>query len=197
MPETLGEQHLRLWTDRLDDPQFVYVIQGGSRSPIKVGRAKNPLRRLAGLQTGNPEYLHLLYVLPGGAALERRLHERLQRADGGAGEWFYYGPSVKQFLLLVDAVARNLVETYDGSGAIPLCPAFDQWGQDIEADRVPLVASKAAVRETSHKLGHRWRTSREPAPVKISFVEPNPVMPPDQAQRARYKLSGKPHPTSN
>ncbi|MFF9436832.1 GIY-YIG nuclease family protein [Streptomyces sp. NPDC014735] len=58
---------------------------------MKIGRSRNPQRRLAHLQIGSPARLSLLAQFEGGASLERALHRHLhdQREHG---EWFSLGP---------------------------------------------------------------------------------------------------------
>lgn len=65
------EEHERLG-------RFVYVIQGDPGTPIKVGIARDPVARLKGLQTGNPQQLRLLAVVPGDHEVEAGFHKRLK-----------------------------------------------------------------------------------------------------------------------
>tara|TARA_R110002051_G_scaffold214662_1_gene279462 strand:+ start:1146 stop:1442 length:297 start_codon:yes stop_codon:yes gene_type:complete len=75
---------------------YVYFIQSGNskkRNPVKIGVAKNPERRLAVLQTGNPEVLKLLVVIKcnnraEAYAIENHLHTSLKKRNI-RGEWFY------------------------------------------------------------------------------------------------------------
>lgn len=105
VPQTTGVDDLRYWRRRLEDPTFVYVIQGDPGTPIKIGFAKDPVKRMATLQTGYPWELRLLYVFPGPKALEHRLHRDL---DAGRlrGEWFD-GPTVEQWLPFLAALAAS------------------------------------------------------------------------------------------
>lgn len=66
----------------------VYFIRAGASGAIKIGTTRsNPHARLRDLQTGNPDPLTLLAAMPGGADVERGLHERF--ADSRlTGEWF-------------------------------------------------------------------------------------------------------------
>lgn len=80
------------------DLHSVYVITCGSDSPCKVGVARDPSRRLATLQTGQPGKLSVRFLLwtpTSGVAskIERRVHKDLKR--GGlhvTGEWFKARP---------------------------------------------------------------------------------------------------------
>ena len=68
---------------------FVYFITAGPRwkSPIKVGWALDPTRRIRELQTGNPRNLKLISSAPGDIGLEQLIHSIL-REYRLAGEWF-------------------------------------------------------------------------------------------------------------
>lgn len=66
----------------------VYFIQRGTDGPIKIGASSNVVRRLAEIQIGAPEEMHLVGIwLFGGTSSERGLH-RLHAADRLGGEWF-------------------------------------------------------------------------------------------------------------
>ncbi len=65
----------------------VYLIQAGRDGPVKIGRGRDPLRRLATLQSASPEHLRLIGVVSGGAVAERTLHDRF-RSSRIRGEWF-------------------------------------------------------------------------------------------------------------
>lgn len=71
-----------------DEEGYVYFI-GPERgdAPVKIGTARNPVRRLAGLQSGHYERLVILGLLPGSFKFEKELHETFAR-DRVRGEWF-------------------------------------------------------------------------------------------------------------
>lgn len=56
----------------------VYLVQSGVDGPVAVGTCSDRglRRRLAALQQGNPEVLHLRALLDGDERLERTLHVR-------------------------------------------------------------------------------------------------------------------------
>ena len=70
-------------------PSVVYFVTFGDRRSIKIGKADDMGKRLKGLQTGNPEVLEVLAIIPGGHREEAELHYRFRhlriRKDG---EWF-------------------------------------------------------------------------------------------------------------
>lgn len=134
MTPTLGEKHLEFWSEHLEDPSFVYLIQGDPGTPVKIGVAKDPLKRMRELQTGNPSKLHLQYVIPGDAGLERHLHNRARRG-AVLGEWFD-GPDVAALQLLVERIAGIMVKAFRATGRVPdfweLLPREYDWANDSE-----------------------------------------------------------------
>ena len=81
---------------------FIYVMSTPGK--VKVGKARDPKRRLASLQTGNPEEIRLirLYQCPNEEAasqLERVCHEQISKYHY-RGEWFKEAclPEVDKFL---------------------------------------------------------------------------------------------------
>ena len=89
-----------------DDARYalVYFIATPGGKAVKIGVAVSPLKRLGDLQTGSPERLTLLGVLPGGVRLEKELHVRFAQ-HRLLGEW-YDGKILKDVAsLLTDHVA--------------------------------------------------------------------------------------------
>lgn len=67
---------------------FIYVIrQTEPPRSLKVGKSRNPERRLRSLQTGSPCPLELLYSVPGDGETEREFHAALSEY-AESGEWF-------------------------------------------------------------------------------------------------------------
>jgi len=140
---SLGERHLRFWEAHLREPaHFVYVIQGDPGSPIKVGIATKPRKRMSALQVGNPQTLRLLHVIPGDVSLENELHRRAKSA-AVRGEWFH-GEAAELMLLLAHRLALAMIECFDGSGAAPdyrsVMPDWEEWWHDPWDDPEPEVA---------------------------------------------------------
>ena len=111
------EQRLAFWRGELAEPQFVYFVARGEDGPIKIGRAGDPDKRLAQLQTGSPDDLLLRDVVPGQNDLERSLHQRFAPARI-RGEWFgaEYLPVILAF---AQGLADDAVAAYDHSGHMP------------------------------------------------------------------------------
>ena len=53
----------------------LYIIQSDVTGMIKVGRSKNPCKRLKQLQTGNPNKLRLIASFEGEGWKEKMMHE--------------------------------------------------------------------------------------------------------------------------
>ena len=66
---------------------MIYAIRAGSFGSIKIGRATNPIARLAELQTAHHEVLNLLAAVKWPDDTETRLHRHLAEYKL-IGEWF-------------------------------------------------------------------------------------------------------------
>lgn len=73
---------------------FVYVMRSKKNTdgPIKIGKAKDPAKRLKILQTGNHEKLAIIHLVKcksdmNASAIEREFHRKLSRMKIN-GEWF-------------------------------------------------------------------------------------------------------------
>jgi hypothetical protein len=67
----------------------VYFVEAIGAGVVKIGTTKSINTRLATLRVSSPHHLKLIGTIPGGRALERRLHKRYSQ-DRKAGEWFNY-----------------------------------------------------------------------------------------------------------
>lgn len=74
-------------------PGYVYFIQGSCGGAIKIGYSNDPESRLKSLQTGYPDTLVLLLMIPGYESHEKALHRELE-ASRLKGEWFRPDPDV-------------------------------------------------------------------------------------------------------
>jgi len=66
---------------------YVCFIQGQCGGAIKVGFSSSPEKRLKELQTGYPDTLIILLMMPGDEGTERTLHREFE-ASRLHGEWF-------------------------------------------------------------------------------------------------------------
>ena len=67
----------------------LYIIQSSYTGMIKIGRSKDPEKRLKQLQTGNPNKLKLIASFENQGWQEKSLHEILE-SHRLEGEWFSY-----------------------------------------------------------------------------------------------------------
>ena len=67
----------------------LYIIQSDVTGMIKIGRSKDPQKRLKQLQTGNPNRLKLIASFKEKGKEEKYLHEVLNNYKL-KGEWFSY-----------------------------------------------------------------------------------------------------------
>lgn len=78
---------------------MIYFMQVGvTLGPVKIGYAEDPEQRRRTLQTAHAERVHIIAMVPGDRARERRLHARF--AEGRLnGEWFRWDtPGLQDFL---------------------------------------------------------------------------------------------------
>lgn len=66
---------------------FVYFIQGSCGGAIKIGYSKDPEERLKTLQTGYPDILKILLLVPGSERTEQYFHNKFAEYRLN-GEWF-------------------------------------------------------------------------------------------------------------
>jgi hypothetical protein len=97
---------------------YVYFVQAG-KNHIKIGSAFNPIERIRTLQTGCPDFLNLLGVIPSYVFRRREtdLHELFSkwRVDG---EWFE--PSYD----ILDYIKKN---TFPWDDVVGVDPEDFQW----------------------------------------------------------------------
>ena len=87
----------------------VYFIQSGPGGAVKIGKARDPHKRMIELQVGNPKKLRLLHEIDCGTCsaadrMEKRIHDRLRTKNSKGktgkhhirGEW--YKPSILRLL---------------------------------------------------------------------------------------------------
>jgi len=56
-------------------PSFVYFVGEEDEGPVKIGVAKDPLKRLISMRSGNARHLLIEYVLVGDTRAEKLFHE--------------------------------------------------------------------------------------------------------------------------
>lgn len=74
---------------------FVYVLLSGYF--VKIGHSHDPAERIRTIATASPGDCELLFAVPGGVDLERRLHREFA-ASHYRREWFFLCGRLKQFI---------------------------------------------------------------------------------------------------
>ena len=75
--------------ERSNGPKgFIYFIQGKSGGPIKIGYSQDPTTRLKELQSGHPDTLTILHLVPVSTKIyEAKFHKKYESYRLN-GEWF-------------------------------------------------------------------------------------------------------------
>lgn len=90
----ISKESQRARSKRCDVLGWVYFIGTVSADKVKIGWSKDsPERRLAQLQTGNGEQLHLYGAIPGTQRDERALHDKFLELHV-RGEWFHFEKAI-------------------------------------------------------------------------------------------------------
>jgi hypothetical protein len=157
---------------------FVYVIQGDPNAPVKIGIAKDVQGRIDSLQTGNPQQLRLLHVVPGDYILEWNYHQRLKK-DRVLGEWFD-GHRTLDFLDDIERMADRMVAVCTRTGRIPHYSSFDRF--DMRAPKPKVIKPPEQPKN--------WRRKGPAGDVTVRYVEPSPKMDPEEAKVQRELVRG-------
>ena len=118
--------------------RYIYFIKCGRR--VKIGIAKDVRIRLSDIQTGNPQTVSLLGVIPNSTeADEMRLHHKFAEHRTGRGEWFHLSREIKAFITEkgepLPAYKRKLK---------PAPKHYVQLNLDVEPSLRQMLASQAA-----------------------------------------------------
>lgn len=122
---------------------WVYFIRSGARGPIKIGTTIHaPHSRARGLQTGNPEELHVIAAVRGGPELEARLHGRFATSHL-RGEWF--NPT-QELVAFIEGIRLSHEQPEDDGSTCPFTDEQLQWLQGwhaaLHADAVSAAQNK-------------------------------------------------------
>lgn len=160
---------------------FVYVIGEEGDGPVKIGVAKDPIKRLRNMQTGNPRRLRVEHVLIGDRFLEALLHETWEpsairsstarkRADGTAPGTEWFEASVRPTIdpIMRSAAARQVEyvkRVLEGDGVADLerlaeivyKAHLDHGHEPHERDEVRLLAAGAGYAVQRASLVQHFR----------------------------------------
>lgn len=71
-----------------------FILHGGF---VKIGKAIRPQKRMRGFQTGAPEKLKILAIIPKMGEIERLCHKKFKHLHV-RGEWFKYTDEIDTFI---------------------------------------------------------------------------------------------------
>jgi hypothetical protein len=124
---------------------MIYVIRSGDF--VKIGKANDPQKRIADLQTAHPVKLELLATLPGDKWLEKQFHNRFSDRRI-TGEWFR----------LTDEEVRTALVESRGWKPLPRTPKESrpdgEWR--FEVKRKPRKASRKNAGSTAKQDWYYW-----------------------------------------
>lgn len=156
-------------------PSYVYLIGEGEDGPVKIGFAKDPIKRLRAMQTGNSQRLRIEHMIVGDKQIEKLLHEtweplaiislrNVSRPDSPPGtEWFF--PEIREELFpIIESVAEVQIDMLKQGYSISpegteslLRGAHKQFGREkpspIEGVRRLARGSGYVVSKTRNKKG--------------------------------------------
>ncbi len=118
----------------------IYFIRQKGTNLVKIGWAKDPVARMATLQTGSPHEFELMAVGEGGAKEEHALHRRFAD-DHVRGEWFRMSGEIGVAVALCNpafarlaALEPRLLDGARAAGGVdheegrPFCAAAEWYG---------------------------------------------------------------------
>jgi hypothetical protein len=83
--------------NRATNGWFLYFLVNSTRKLVKIGRSRNPTRRVADLQSSSPHKLKLAKVFPAPAHAEGYFHKKFKHLRV-RGEWFKVGKEILEAL---------------------------------------------------------------------------------------------------
>ncbi len=96
-------------------PSWVYFLRAGTDGAIKIGVTETIEARMAQLQTGSAERLHLLAIMRGDEKIERQLHARFA-GHRMMGEWFRAVPELLEFVASIPVVDSTTIKIKGANG---------------------------------------------------------------------------------
>jgi DNA-binding transcriptional regulator YdaS (Cro superfamily) len=135
----------------------IYMVRAGDSGPVKLGFAADPNRRIAGLQTGQPEKLAVLRIMEGCRGFETALHRHFAPLRI-RGEWFTHTDEMLGDLEHL----RPVSAANDPTPHAALAAYMSAHGLTDAA-----VADKLGVSAEAVRL---WRTGRRPIAAKRAMA---------------------------
>jgi hypothetical protein len=142
----------------------VYFIRSGDC--IKIGKSDNPWKRMASLQTGSPDSLDMLAVMPGDIGFESGLQEAFSE-HLVRGEWYKENDRLMSFIEAVKAAFPDWQESpkvaiqQPESSVQEFEDLHDALGDDVMRENAPfsLEIGQSFTFKMSHKGQFRYPTT--------------------------------------
>lgn len=83
--------------DSSDKNTFIYFIRTVNSNMVKIGKSKNPLKRLSQLQTGNRELIYIDAMISLNDKYEKIIHKYFKKEHSGK-EWFFLSDRLNDFI---------------------------------------------------------------------------------------------------
>ena len=139
-------------------PTYVYAIGDAEQRLVKIGYSKNPLGRLASIQTACPFAVSIHWQTEGGALLEDALHRHF--ADYHShGEWFNFPAGQNAAELISRAVEEIAIPV--GSHVLQLQRVIYEDGEPVEV-AVSWIRENRIVSYSMERLPDGSVQAREP-----------------------------------
>lgn len=118
---------------QIERGNMIYFIQAGEDGPIKIGKTNNSVEhRLAQLQTGNSEELHLVWIDLEQDVTEEEIHTELKEHNI-RGEWFHPKPVLDYIHTVIGN--RYKIKTINANCILEL---FENFNKKTEFEEVTI-----------------------------------------------------------
>ena len=79
---------------------FIYFVRGVNSDMVKIGKSKNPLKRLSQLQMGTHELLYIDAMISLNDKYEKIIHKYFEK-EHASNEWFFLSDRLNDFICRV------------------------------------------------------------------------------------------------
>lgn len=140
---------------------MVYFISDGA-GYIKIGRAGDPAKRLAALQTSTPHSLTIIATVDESVFSEKQIHDRFAHWRV-RGEWFHDHEAIRAFAAAYGDLSPNVPPHFRELAAIEprILALYNEARQIIDDPSEPgFCANYTFFQYHNRELGFKYRLSR-------------------------------------
>ena len=154
-----------------------------SRS-VKIGWTLDPVRRVAGLQTGNPCELSLVELIPGDRTLEAIIHAEI-RSERVRGEWFA-GKETRRMIEKIASASEAAIQHFKSHQTFPEPLAtYRRLGLQMREVVVAAPANEPVARRVSQEEWERGKSPEYLAQLRLPPGIHNARSVTDRSQQIR------------